>query len=120
MAGDDRTAGEGFFVLGLANLDGESADIGVQNAEAAALAAAAGVDFRLVREAMLGGCDALVLECNHDLGLLEHGDYPYPLKQRIAGRLGHLHNEAAADILAFLQGFQGVLTPPTDSLQFHW
>ena len=27
---------------------------------------------------------------------------------------------AAADILAFLQGFQGVLTPPTDSLQFHW
>jgi phosphoribosyl 1,2-cyclic phosphodiesterase len=51
-------------------------------------------------EASLSGCDALVLECNHDLGLLESGDYPYPLKQRIAGRLGHLHNEAAADILA--------------------
>ncbi len=51
-------------------------------------------------EASLSGCDALVLECNHDLDLLENGDYPYPLKQRIAGRLGHLHNEAAADILA--------------------
>jgi phosphoribosyl 1,2-cyclic phosphodiesterase len=51
-------------------------------------------------EATLSGCDALVLECNHDLGMLEGGDYPYPLKQRIAGRLGHLHNEAAADILA--------------------
>jgi phosphoribosyl 1,2-cyclic phosphodiesterase len=51
-------------------------------------------------EASLSGCDALVLECNHDLGLLESGDYPYPLKKRIAGRLGHLHNEAAADILA--------------------
>jgi len=51
-------------------------------------------------ESSLSGCDALVLECNHDLGMLEGGDYPYPLKQRIAGRLGHLHNEAAADILA--------------------
>jgi phosphoribosyl 1,2-cyclic phosphodiesterase len=51
-------------------------------------------------EASLSGCDALVLECNHDLAMLENGSYPYPLKQRIAGRLGHLHNEAAADILA--------------------
>ncbi len=51
-------------------------------------------------EASLSGCDALVLECNHDRELLETGDYPYPLKQRIAGRLGHLHNEAAAEILA--------------------
>lgn len=51
-------------------------------------------------EASLSGCDALVLECNHDLALLESGDYPYALKRRIAGRLGHLHNEAAAGILA--------------------
>ena len=51
-------------------------------------------------EASVSGCDALVLECNHDLGMLESGDYPRPLKKRIAGRLGHLHNEAAADILA--------------------
>ena len=51
-------------------------------------------------EACLTGCDALVLECNHDLEMLENGDYPYPLKQRIAGRLGHLHNDAAAQILA--------------------
>jgi len=51
-------------------------------------------------EASLSGCDALVLECNHDLEMLARGDYPYPLKQRIAGRFGHLHNEAAAAILA--------------------
>ena len=51
-------------------------------------------------EASLSGCDALVLECNHDLEMLAHGDYPYSLKQRIAGRLGHLHNEAAAAILS--------------------
>ncbi len=51
-------------------------------------------------EASLSGCDALVLECNHDRDLLENGDYPFPLKQRISGRLGHLDNEAAAQILA--------------------
>ena len=51
-------------------------------------------------EASLSGCDALVLECNHDLAMLEHGGYPHSLKQRIAGRFGHLHNEAAAAILA--------------------
>jgi phosphoribosyl 1,2-cyclic phosphodiesterase len=53
-------------------------------------------------EASLSGCDALVLECNHDLEMLEGGDYPWPLKQRIASRLGHLHNEAAAGLLAAL------------------
>ena len=41
----------------------------------------------------MSGCDALVLEANHCLGLLAESDYPYPLKQRIAGRLGHLNNE---------------------------
>jgi len=51
-------------------------------------------------EASLSGCDALVLECNHDLDLLAGSDYPYGLKQRIAGRFGHLHNEASADLLA--------------------
>jgi phosphoribosyl 1,2-cyclic phosphodiesterase len=53
-------------------------------------------------EESLSGCDALVLECNHDLEMLARGDYPYPLKQRISGRLGHLCNEAAAGILANL------------------
>ena len=50
----------------------------------------------------LSGCDALVLECNHDRAMLEDGDYPWPLKQRIAGRYGHLHNEGAAALLATL------------------
>ncbi len=51
-------------------------------------------------ESSMSGCDALVLECNHDLDMLERGSYPYPLKQRIAGRLGHLHNDAAAGMVA--------------------
>jgi len=47
----------------------------------------------------LDGLDALVLECNHDLQLLQQGGYPAPLKRRIAGSLGHLSNEQAAAIL---------------------
>jgi phosphoribosyl 1,2-cyclic phosphodiesterase len=53
-------------------------------------------------EASLSGCDALVLECNHDTEMLAYSDYPYALKQRIAGRFGHLCNEAAAALLGAL------------------
>jgi phosphoribosyl 1,2-cyclic phosphodiesterase len=53
-------------------------------------------------EMRLSACDALVLECNHDLDMLADGDYPWQLKQRISSRLGHLHNEASADLLAAL------------------
>ena len=53
-------------------------------------------------EASLSGCDALVLECNHDLDLLANGDYPFSLKQRIASKFGHLDNCAAAGLLARL------------------
>jgi len=48
----------------------------------------------------LAGCHALLLECNHDRHLLQASRYPPSLKSRIAGRLGHLSNEAAAAILA--------------------
>ena len=48
---------------------------------------------------MLACCDALLLECNHDADMLAHGSYPRMLKQRIAGRFGHLDNQAAADLL---------------------
>jgi phosphoribosyl 1,2-cyclic phosphodiesterase len=51
-------------------------------------------------EASLSGCDALVLECNHDLDMLANGDYSFPLKRRIAGKFGHLDNGAAAGLLA--------------------
>lgn len=46
----------------------------------------------------LQGCHALLLECNHDAALLSGSNYPEFLKQRIAGRLGHLSNQQAADI----------------------
>ena len=53
-------------------------------------------------EATLNGCDALVLECNHDPYMLANGDYPASLKQRVGGRFGHLNNAEAAALLARL------------------
>jgi len=41
--------------------------------------------------------DVLVLETNHDLEMLRNGPYPWPLKQRVAGRHGHLSNREAAE-----------------------
>lgn len=46
----------------------------------------------------LAGCATLLLECNHDPGMLESGPYPYFLKRRVGGGWGHLANEAAAAI----------------------
>lgn len=51
---------------------------------------------------MLSGCHALMLECNHDLEMLMNGIYPMSLKQRVSGRLGHLDNISAANILSKL------------------
>ncbi len=51
-------------------------------------------------QAVLSGLDALMLECNHDLDMLWNGDYPPYLKQRIAGKFGHLDNATAAQLLA--------------------
>jgi phosphoribosyl 1,2-cyclic phosphodiesterase len=50
--------------------------------------------------AALAGCRALLLECNHDEGLLRTGPYHPALKKRILGSHGHLSNSAAADLLA--------------------
>lgn len=41
----------------------------------------------------------ILLESNHDVGMLEAGGYPYYLKQRILGNYGHLSNEIAAKAL---------------------
>ncbi len=53
-------------------------------------------------QAILSGCHALVLECNHDAEMLRSGRYPYSLKQRVAGRFGHLNNLQSAELLSRL------------------
>ncbi len=45
---------------------------------------------------LLLGVDLLVLESNHDVETLLSGPYPYLLKQRVLGDLGHLSNDLAA------------------------
>lgn len=47
----------------------------------------------------LKNLDALLLEANHDVHMLEVGSYPYPLKQRILGNQGHLSNELSGRLL---------------------
>jgi phosphoribosyl 1,2-cyclic phosphodiesterase len=61
--------------------------------------------------ARLAGVHALILEANHDLEMLRNGPYPWPLKQRVAGRHGHLSNREAAEGLSELahQGLSHVV-----------
>jgi len=46
--------------------------------------------------------DLLLLESNHDLEMLKVGPYPWPLKKRIAGDHGHLSNDAAGEVVAYM------------------
>jgi len=55
-------------------------------------------------ERMLAACDAIVLECNHDVDMLARSNYPARLRRRIASRVGHLDNAAAATLLARVAG----------------
>jgi phosphoribosyl 1,2-cyclic phosphodiesterase len=45
----------------------------------------------------LRGCDALMIESNHDLEMLRGGPYPWSVKQRVMSRVGHLSNDSLAE-----------------------
>lgn len=47
----------------------------------------------------MSGCDALLVESNHDPEMLRAGPYPWSLKQRVGGDRGHLSNEVCAQLL---------------------
>lgn len=51
----------------------------------------------------LAGCQALLLECNHDSELLAASSYPAFLKKRVGGKHGHLSNAASAQIASALR-----------------
>lgn len=59
----------------------------------------------------LTGCDALAVECNHDLKMLHEGDYPPSVKARVASPYGHLNNAQTARLLESVQhgGLQWVV-----------
>ena len=50
----------------------------------------------------MSGCRRVVIESNYDPDMLENGPYPYPLKLRIAGPLGHLSNTSCSELLPHL------------------
>ena len=43
--------------------------------------------------------DLLILESNHDLEMLKVGPYPWPVKQRVMSRKGHLSNETTGEFI---------------------
>lgn len=62
-------------------------------------------DTGIVTEEMmnaLSGCDTVVLESNHDVGMLRCGSYPFILKKRILSEVGHLSNETCAQTASAL------------------
>ena len=52
--------------------------------------------------ASLLGCEAVVLESNHDIEMLKTGPYPYDLKKRILSTKGHLSNAESSRIASHL------------------
>lgn len=50
----------------------------------------------IIRES-IRGCDLVMLESNHDIGMVQNGEYPYYLKRRILSDRGHLSNIACAE-----------------------
>jgi len=69
-----------------------------------------GVVTAMVKE-RLKACHMLILEANHDPEMLINGPYPWPLKQRIQSRTGHLSNEDSRELVRVLKhkGLQHVV-----------
>jgi len=66
--------------------------------KAIAIATDLGVYDDYIVEKLLG-LNAILLEANHDIHMLEVGPYPYPLKRRVMGDKGHLSNELSGRLL---------------------
>ena len=73
-----------------------------QNGTTLGIATDLGIVTSMVKE-HLKRCALLVLEANHDPQMLETGPYPWPLKQRIQSRVGHLSNTESKKLLNELQ-----------------
>lgn len=63
--------------------------------EKAAVCTDLGIVTDSVRE-NLSGCKTVMLESNHDVGMLQNGPYPFATKQRILSDEGHLSNVGCA------------------------
>ncbi len=81
-----------------------------QNGTKIGIATDLGIATSMVKE-HLKDCTLLILEANHDEDMLIDGPYPWPVKQRIKSRTGHLSNAASKTLLNELQhdGLQHVM-----------
>ena len=73
-----------------------------QNGTKIGIATDLGIATSMVK-AHLKGCTLLILEANHDEKMLINGPYPWPVKQRVKSRIGHLSNEESKALLNELQ-----------------
>lgn len=46
--------------------------------------------------------EVILLECNHDVNMLQFGPYPYSLKRRILSEIGHLSNDDCGEAIVKL------------------
>ncbi|NNG02216.1 MAG: MBL fold metallo-hydrolase [Desulfobacteraceae bacterium] len=76
-----------------------------QNGIKIGIATDLGIATTMVKE-HLKGVSLLVIEANHDPKMLVEGPYPWPLKQRIKGRSGHLSNENTMSLIREIQDEQ--------------
>jgi phosphoribosyl 1,2-cyclic phosphodiesterase len=75
----------------------ESTGYGIVTPDCKRIAVA--TDIGIVNDTVMNavyGSDLILLESNHDRGMLQNGPYPYFLKERILSDRGHLSNEACA------------------------
>lgn len=75
--------------------------ITLPHSQTAAIATDIGKITDTIKENLFG-CDLVMLESNHDVGMLQNGPYPYVLKRRILSDVGHLSNVACGDMAAEL------------------
>ena len=73
-----------------------------QNSTKIGIATDLGIATAMVKE-HLKECALLILEANHDEEMLINGPYPWPIKQLIKSRTGHLSNAASKILLKELQ-----------------
>ncbi len=73
-----------------------------QNGIKIGIATDLGIATSMVKD-HLKGCSLLILEANHDVDMLINGPYPWPIKQRIKSRTGHLSNEESKNLLKEVQ-----------------
>lgn len=81
----------------------ESCGFVVQTSDDRKIAVA--TDTGIVTEEMkiaLDGCDLVLAESNHDVGMLRNGTYPYMLKRRILSDVGHLSNAMCSEFVTQL------------------